>query len=82
MDDSIVTTEDLRDLLEAPDGAALVVEEGEARVVEEAAAEEALPILTHEALTTMLDGPGADDSDETLDQVAEGLDNAVREQGI
>ena len=80
--DSIVTTEDLRELLEAPEDAALVVEEGQARVVDEAAAADALPILSHENLTTMLDGPGADTSDETLEQLASGLDNAVRQQGV
>lgn len=78
----IVTAEDLRDLLEAPDDAALVVQEGHARVVEEAAAGDALPILHHEELTTMLDGPGADPSDETLGQLAAGLDDAVRQQGV
>lgn len=80
--ENIVTTEDLRDLLEAPDDAALVVEEGQARVVEEAAAADAVPILSHDDLTTMLDGPGADRSDETLEQVAAGLDDAVRQQGV
>ena len=80
--ESIVTTEDLRELLEAPEDAALVVEEGQARVVDEAAAADALPILSHENLTTMLDGPGADATDETLEQLASGLDNAVREQGV
>lgn len=78
---AIVTPEDLRDLLEAPSDAALVIEEGQARVVGQAAAGDALPILNHEDLTTMLDGPGADHADETLQQLAAGLDNAVRQQG-
>lgn len=77
---SIVTPEDLRDLLQAPDDAGLVVEEGHARVVEEAAAADAAPILSHNDLTTMLDGAGGA-KDETLDQLAAGLDSAVRQQG-
>jgi hypothetical protein len=79
---AIVTTDDLRDLLEAPGDATLVVEGGEARVVDDPAAADGLPVLDQEALTTMLDGPGADASDETLSKVAAGLDGAVREQGV
>lgn len=80
--DSIVTTEDLHDLLEAPNDAALVVEEGHARIVAEAGDVDAVPILSHADLTTMLDGAGADRSEATLEQVATGLDDAVRQQGI
>jgi hypothetical protein len=79
--DEIVTAEDIRDLLQAPEGTALVIEEGHAQVVDQAAAADALPILTREDLTTMLGGTGADPGDETLHRVAAGLDSAVRQQG-
>jgi hypothetical protein len=78
----VVTTEALRDLLEAPADAGLVVEDGHARVVADAAAADAVPILRQADLTTMLDGAGAGHGDEALDQLAAGLDKAVRQQGI
>ncbi len=76
----IVTPDDLRDLLQAPADAGLVVEQGQARVVADAAAADAVPILRHADLATMVDVAGA--SDETLTQLAAGLDNAVRQQGV
>jgi hypothetical protein len=77
----LVTVEHLRDLLDAPDETALVVEEGSARVVPRAEAGAGLSLLTRADLLGMLGGDPGDLSDETLRQVAARLDVAVRQQG-
>jgi hypothetical protein len=76
-----VTADDLRELLDAPDGTTLVIEEGETRLVPAAEAAEGMPVLARTDLLALLGGEGADGSDETLRLVAQGLGSAVRAQG-
>jgi hypothetical protein len=76
-----VTADDLRDLLDGADGAALVLEEGRPRVVPAAESAGGMALLTRADLLDLLGGQGADPSEERLRVVAQGLATAVREQG-
>ena len=68
-----VTADDLRELLNAPTGTALVVEEGEIRIVPTDDAATALPVMARADLVALLGDSHVDANTETLRVLADGL---------